>query len=139
MRTKIFGVLLFIGLGLLSSCSSDDDNSVSNETIDGVWHLKNVSGGLTGVDLDYTIDEVKWIFNEGNKTLLVENNIMTTGPKDIHAGLDSGTYTYSIEVNNDTKTLKINDNIQGILTITKGNLKIDDGVVADGFLKEFVR
>jgi len=140
MRTKIYGVLLFMGLGVLVSCNNDDDNpSQKEESISGVWHLENVSGGFTGVDLDYSKGEVKWTFNEGNKTLVIENNIMTTGPKDIHAGLDSGTYPYTIEEDKGMKTLTVNNNVKGVLIITSDTLKIDDGVDADGLITKFIR
>ncbi len=140
MRTKIWGVILFMALGFLVGCgNTDDDDSSQNDAINGVWHLKNISGGLLGVDIDYNKGEVKWTFNEGNKTLVIENNIMTTGPEDIHVGLDSGTYTYKVELEGDTKILFINEAQSGRLSIISGILKIDDNIAADGFLSEFVR
>ena len=35
---------IFIAFGLLSSC--DSENSIQTETLNGIWHLKNVNGGF---------------------------------------------------------------------------------------------
>lgn len=138
MIIRILALYILIGFGLLTSCKNDDV-STHEETISGIWNLKNVSGGLQGINIDYNEGEVQWNFNPSNKTLIVENNIITTGPEDIYAGLDSGTYNYEIQQDAETQTLFINDVQRGIIILLNDNLKIDDGLATDGFITEFER
>ena len=64
---------------------------------------------------------------------------MTTGPEDIYAGLDSGTYEISIEDNDEIETLFIDDTKRGIIILLNDNLKIDENFASDGFIREFER
>ena len=138
MKFKILILVLTIGFSLFTSCSNDDD-SIEVETISGIWNLKNVSGGLLGVNIDYNQGDVKWEFNLNTNKLTVENNILTTGPEDIYAGLESGTYDIKISQNGATQTLFIDNIERGNLTLLNNNLKIDEGLVSDGFITEFER
>jgi hypothetical protein len=137
MKTRIFLLVLLMAPGFLISCSSDDDNVKQEASLTGVWHLKNVRGGLLGIDIDYSLGEVRWDFN--TNTLVVVNNIITTGPEDIYAGLDSGTYNFEVVESGGVQTLFINDTERGVITVTDTVLQIDDGLAADGFVTEFVR
>ena len=101
----------------------------------GRW---SVSGGLAGINIDYNQGDVKWSFNLENNTLIVENNIITTGPEDIYAGLESGTYNIEITQSGEIQTLFINNTERGVLILLNHNLKIDDRF-ADGFITEFER
>jgi len=139
MNTKVFTLLLFIGIGFFISCNGNDDSSTKEETISGIWNLKNVHGGLQGINIGYALGNVKWNFNLENNTLIVENNIVTTGPEDIYSGLDSGTYNFGIEQNGEIQTLFINDTKRGVIILVNNNLKIDDGLASDGFITEFER
>ena len=82
---------------------------------------------------------MKWEFNLENNTLIVENNIMTTGPEDIYAGLDSGIYEIRIEENEEIESLFIDDTKRGIIIFLNDNLKIDENFASDGFITEFER
>jgi hypothetical protein len=128
---------IFLGLSLMFGCSDDESNQT--ETLNGIWNLKNVSGGLAGINIDYNHGDVKWSFNLENNTLIVENNIITTGPEDIYAGLESGTYNIEITQSGEIQTLFINNTERGVLILLNDNLKIDDGLYADGFITEFER
>lgn len=140
MNFKKLSLILILNLIFSISCSNSDDDSNQTETLNGIWHLKNVSGGLQGVNIDYRQDDVIWNFNVENSTLIVENNIMTTGPEDIYFGLDSGTYSIRVEKSEETETLFIDDTKRGvIILLNSNNLKIDDGLAADGFITEFER
>ncbi|QRM89724.1 hypothetical protein FG167_10970 [Lacinutrix sp. WUR7] len=141
MQFKKTLVFVFICLSFLACCNNDDDNQ--NETqehaIHGTWNLSNVSGGFVGIDIDYNRGEVVWTFNDNNKQLIVENNIMTTGPEQIYSGLNTGNYTYEIQEIEDTEVLYIDGNTRGVISISNTTLTIDDGVAADGFLTTFER
>jgi hypothetical protein len=132
---KLLFLLVFIPL--VFACSDDESNQT--ETLNGIWNLKNVSGGLAGINIDYNQGDVKWSFNLENNTLIVENNIITTGPEDIYAGLESGTYNIEITQSGEIQTLFINNTERGVLILLNDNLKIDDGLYADGFITEFER
>lgn len=114
---------MILSLVLFISCNSDDDSN-QTDILNGIWNLKNVSGGLQGIDIDYSQGFVNWNFNLKNNTLTVENNIMTTGPEDIYAGLDSGTYDIQIEESEEAATLFINDTERGVIILLNTNLKI---------------
>ena len=137
MKSKMLILMLFCGFPFSISCDNDD-NKPDLETINGVWNLTNVRGGFVGVDIDYAKEEVSWTFNMDNGTLIVENNIITTGPEDIYAGFDTGEYNVSIEENEGVQTLFVNDINKGVITFLYGNLQIDERV-SDGFLFEFER
>lgn len=130
--------MLISGVVLFTNCKSKDD-SIQIEDLNGIWNLKNVSGGLQGINIDYARGEVKWNFILESNTLIVENNIVSTGPADIYAGLDSGTYTIEIEQDGETSTLFINDVKRGVIIFLNDNLILDDGLDTDGFLTEFER
>lgn len=137
MKIRVLSLLLILSIGLFMNCSNDVTSQT--ETLNGIWNLKNVYGGLQGLNINYDEGDVKWNFNLKNSTLIVENNIITTGPEDIYAGLNSGTYSFKIEQNSDTKTLFINDTKIGVIILTRNNLKIDEGLASDGFVTEFER
>lgn len=130
--------LVTLSLVLFTNCNKDDD-STQAEILNGVWNLNKVWGGLQGINIDYNEGEVKWEFNLNNNTLTVVNNIMTTGPEDIYAGLESGTYNIQIKQSGESEKLYIDNNERGVIMITENNLKIDDGLAADGFITEFRR
>ncbi|EZH72985.1 hypothetical protein ATO12_18380 [Aquimarina atlantica] len=140
MKLQALTLILIVAFGISTSCHSDDDGPVEKEkTINGVWNLKNVSGGLQGINLDYNKGEVLWTFNETTGKLIVENNVITQGPKNIHSGLRSGTYNYEIKEEEGSKVLFVKGIKRGIITTLRESMKIDDGVEVDGFINEFER
>lgn len=137
MKVNFFSLLAILSVVFLFSCNQTDDDIIipEEETVIGTWNLKNVSGGLIGINIDYTEGEVSWKFQSDN-TLIIEKNIITTGPEDIYSGLASGTYSYEIQQNGDNETLFIESEERGIINLSE-ILTIDDGLVADGFITTF--
>lgn len=127
--------MIFIIIGLLIGC---DTESTETLIIHGVWNLKNVTGGFSGINIDYSTGDVQWNFKTDG-TLIIDNTILTTGPENIYAGLDSGTYNYVIEHDGEMQTLFVNTVKRGIINQINNTLQIDDDVAADGFLTEFER
>ncbi|MGK0386592.1 MAG: hypothetical protein ACI849_001210 [Patiriisocius sp.] len=133
----IFLILgFFLGVGLLTRCNNDDDTTQQEYSINGVWNLKNVNGSFLPTNIDYNVGDVIWTFNETSSILFVENNILTTGPEDIYAGLDTGSYNYKIQLDGDAQVLVIDDTERGFLVLSPNTLKIDDRAL-DGFIMEF--
>ena len=137
---KALGVFgLFSSLVLLTGCPQDVDILPENNTSEGTWHLRNVSGGFAGIDLDFIPNEVKWTFTEADSTVEVLNNIINMNAQNFHSGPDDGTYSYSVQLINGSEHLLIDGEDKGIMLIENDSLFIDDGVGADGFMSLFVR
>ncbi|HRP89990.1 MAG TPA: hypothetical protein PKX92_08120 [Edaphocola sp.] len=139
MKLKLIILTLFLGVGLLISCSKEDKNISSTEALlNGTWNLKNLSGGFAGLNENYSIGTITWAFNVQNKTIIVNNNV----PESKKYIFDNGTYSFSIIEINNHKYLKINNDEYGGLIILNSNLTIDqnkisNGVGADGFILNF--
>ena len=127
-------LILFV---IITSCSINNDDD-KPQVVRSEWHLKNVSGGLAGVNNDFHFNQVIWVFNELQGSLTVLNNNTNA----VEDGLDSGTYTYSILDDGTTTFLIIDENEFGGLIILNNNLTIDQnltitGTGADGFIYSF--
>lgn len=104
--------------------------------MDSKWALSRISGGLAGVNFDYSLGEVYWTFNTENNTLTVENNIVTNGPKSAFAGQISGDYSYNLSLSD--SVLTIGNTERGKVNISGSSLTIDDDVATDGLFTEFI-
>ena len=119
------------------ACKKSIDTPSNEITLKGNWNMKNVSGGIIGLNLDYNPGEVIWIFNITTNKLSVTNNIISTGPKSIYARYQTGTYDYYTTTLNSIEQLYVNNTLLGVMTIGINTLNLDDGVAADGFLTVF--
>ena len=90
MKPKLLILLFFVSSLLLVSCNKSDDDGGDAATLNGIWHLKNVSGGFVGVDVDYDRGEIVWNFNLTTGVLSVENNLEETDPDYAYSGLETG-------------------------------------------------
>jgi len=139
LKSKIL-VLLVVGFcGVIASCNDDDLTQAS--TTNGTWNLKNISGGLSGINDDYDQGIIKWIFNSQTLTLTVENNNSQNTNYD---GFESGIYSYSILESGGNSYLIVEDIEFGGFALTENNLVIDQnktstGSGADGFIIELER
>ncbi len=139
MKSKIL-VLLVVGFcGVNASCNDDDSPQAS--TINGTWNLKNISGGLAGINDDYNQGIIKWIFDSQALTLTVENN---NSQNTIYDGFESGIYSYSILESGGNSYLIVEDAEFGVFTLTENNLMLDQNIIstgsgADGFIIELER
>ena len=133
-------LITFLSFITLSSCSLNN-NDVKQQVYKSYWHLINVSGGFSGVDNDFELNKIIWSFNEEENELTVTN----TNTEDLEDGLDTGTYTYSVdEDDNKDLFLTINSNEFGNFTVSESQLIIDqnittNGTGADGFIYTFKR
>lgn len=135
---KIFTKLGLLALVVLTfACSKTNVNPPNEITLEGNWNMKNVSGGLMGLNLDYDPGEVIWRFDASTNLLMVTNNILSTGPKSIYARFATGSYPYYILNNNSIDELYVDSNLVGDMSIGISTMRIDDGVAADGFLTVF--
>ena len=103
------------------------------------WNLTKVSGGISGVDIDYNIGTIIWSFDEINTMLTVTNSNTDDSLED---GLESGTYPYSVIDNGHDLFLSINSIEFGKLTISENQLEIDQNITtsgtgADGYVYTF--
>lgn len=135
MKKYLSTVVFFL---FLVSCVNIDDDT-NEHPVNGTWKLKNVSGGLKGVDLDYNDEEVTWVFNETSKELKVNNTIINTGPQSLYLPIATGDYLYEIKFKEGSEILYINDVKKGSVTISNDTLFINEGVASDGMLYKFIR
>ncbi len=140
MKTKIITFLLLFTSALFIGCNNDDDASkTETNSIEGTWNLKNVSGGLLGVILDYSPGDVTWTFDESNGTLVVVNSFDVTAPdlQSTFSGLETGTYSFAIIPNGSSQYLSIDGNEGLLLTIAADTFTLGDGGIADGLTTVF--
>jgi hypothetical protein len=138
MRIRKLCSLIILSLVFFTNCNSDDGSNQS-ETLNGIWNVKNISGGFAGIDDDYDAGIVTWTFN--NQVITIKNN---ESQGNIYSGFESGTYTYSINEVNGNNYITINNAEYGGCTLSINNLTIDQnqsssGSGADGFMLQFER
>lgn len=138
---KYYLILACISFFTLTNCSIGEVDTSEPQVIRVLWHLKNVSGGIAGVDNDFNNGVIIWEFKSETSSVTVTNTNSDTAIED---GLDSGTYTYSIEEVNNQEYLTIGSNELGSISVTSnGNQLIIDqnetstGPAADGYIYTF--
>ncbi|MEO1484344.1 MAG: hypothetical protein AAFU57_01265 [Bacteroidota bacterium] len=136
---KTISILAAIAVSTLFLSCNNDDDATPVGTISGTWKMQNVSGGLQGVDIDYREGDVDWTFDTDSQTVRVENRILTTGPEDIYAGPETGSYPYEIQQLGETQILYLNDDVMGGIILSTNTLTIDSGADVDGLVTVFVR
>ncbi|WNH07570.1 hypothetical protein [Thalassobellus suaedae] len=137
---KNYILIAFFTLITFTNCSIDG-NETSEVITKTYWHLRNVSGGIAGVDNNFNLDEIIWSFNELTGNLTVTNNNTDDTVED---ALESGNYSFSVTTDNTNKYLIINDNEYGGLLFSETELIIDQNITssgsgADGFIYTFQR
>ncbi|WP_242206371.1 hypothetical protein [Aestuariivivens insulae] len=134
--------LLAIILGITTSCSVNSDDNQDLQNYKSLWHLRNVSGGVSGVNDDFELETIVWSFDETTATLTVENNNTDDTKED---ALDSGTYSYSLAQVASRNYLSIDGTEVGELTFSSQNTMVIDenelstGSASDGFKYTFQR
>lgn len=140
---KHYIIIAFCCLITLTNCSVNSNDDSTQQVFITYWHLRNVSGGIAGVDIDFELNDIVWNFDEINGELMVNN---TNTNDAIEDGLNSGTYTFSVEQNETNRFLIIDSNEFGGFTISQTQLQliIDQNITstgsgADGFVYTFQR
>ena len=138
MKIGKLSLLMILGIVLFTSCNNDDD-STESESIIGIWNVKNISGGINGIEDEYETGIITWAFN--NQTLTVENN---DAQGNIYSGFESGTYNYSANEINGINYIIIDNAEYGSYTLSNNNLTINQnettsGSGADGFMLQLER
>lgn len=135
MKFKILTVMFL----LVTTISCSVDNSNNPQVIKTEWHLRNVRGGVEGIDYDFDYNIVVWEFNEVKGTVTIENKNPDNSVED---GLDSGTYSYEIKDGTDFTFITIDNNEFGNINILENELNIDtnltsNGMGSDGYVYTF--
>ncbi|WP_100609854.1 hypothetical protein [Confluentibacter lentus] len=142
---KHYLIIACISFFTLTNCSLNDINNDIPQVTRVLWHLKNVSGGVAGVDNDFASGVIIWEFKNGNSTLTVTNTNSNTAIED---GLDSGNYSYNITpIGTSSKTyLVINSNEFGSISFASNDTQLiinqnetSTGPVADGYIYTFTK
>jgi len=135
MNVQILTLFLVVGITFLASCSNDNNSPSPEQLIDGTWYLTNVSGGLASISVDYQRGDIKWIFNQTNNSLTVENYL----GNDDGFMLNSGVYDYSIEQKSETQIIFVDEDDYRMVILSMGNNLIITDDLNDGFTAEFKR
>tara|TARA_R110002050_G_scaffold5292_1_gene23914 strand:- start:17832 stop:18272 length:441 start_codon:yes stop_codon:yes gene_type:complete len=139
---KHYILIAFCSLITFTNCSIDNNtNDIPKVITKTYWHLKNVSGGIAGVDNNFNLDDIIWQFNDLTGDLTVTN---TNTDDTIEDALESGDYSFSVTTDNTDNYLIIDDNEYGSYIISETELIIDQNVTssgsgADGFIYTFQR
>lgn len=138
---KYYLIIACISFLTLTNCSLDSVNNTAPQVTKVLWHLKNVSGGIAGVDNDFPANKIIWEFKSENLTLIVSNGNTDDSIED---GLDTGTYSYSVKKVDNVEYLTINSNEVGSATFTNNDTVLtinqnetSTGPVADGYIFTF--
>lgn len=132
-------ILIFSCFFILSSCSVNNSDDIPPQKIEYLWHLIRVTGGVSGVDEQFSTDTVVWSFNNETSILNVDNK---NTDDTIEDGLDSGSYSYSVEEIDGKAFLSIDGNEFGNFETSQTTLTINQNImstgnVSDGFIYTF--
>lgn len=135
---KRYILILFFSIAL-TNCSINTNDTSQPQVMTVYWNLVNVSGGVSGVDIDYNVGDIVWLFDEVNTKLTVTN---TNTDDTLEDGLDSGTYPYSVINNSHDLFLSIDGTEFGSFTVSGNQLVIDQNITtsgtgADGYVYTF--
>ncbi len=121
----------------VTSCSLKNDTDQDQQTYKSLWHLINVSGGVSGVNDSFSLGTIVWSFNETTLKLTIENDNTDDTKQD---GWDSGTYDYLLDQTDSRDFLTISGTEVGELIFTSENTMIinenekSTGTAADGLI-----
>ncbi len=124
---------------VLSNCSTNDSNPATSQKVRYLWHLISVTGGVAGVDEQFSLNTVVWAFDDATKTLVVDNKNTDDTKED---GLDSGSYAYTVLDVDGNTYLSIEGNEYGSFEISQNILTINQnlkstGSGTDGFIYSY--
>lgn len=122
-------ILVFSCVFILTSCSVNNSDPLPPQKVKYLWHLINVTGGIAGVDNQFTVDTVIWSFDDATQTLAVENKNTDDSLED---GLDSGSYTYSVLDQGGKTYLTVDGSEWGSFEILQNKLTINQNVKSTG-------
>lgn len=96
---------------LILGCTTNENNELPTQIEVPQYHLKTVTGGIAGVNHNFDLDEIIWVFSPGspNGPSLSVRNDNDNGLED---GLDTGTYLYSLIKVGETKEYLFVDGIE---------------------------
>tara|TARA_R110002049_G_scaffold38978_2_gene120380 strand:+ start:38727 stop:39137 length:411 start_codon:yes stop_codon:yes gene_type:complete len=127
---------------MLTNCSIDKNDDTPEEITIAQWNLTHVSGGIAGVDIDFELGEIIWVFDEYNGVLSIGN---TNTDNTLEDGLDSGEYSFFFTEDAPNVYITISGTERGSITVSEDqkhfilnqNETLSGGTGADGFIYEF--
>lgn len=98
MKKFILSIILLAGV-FAASCDEDSTTPANNpQTMNGKWHLVDISGSIAGGHHALEPGTITWAFGDDG-LLVVQNNNTNESIEDF---FESGTYTYSYIPNEDS-------------------------------------
>ncbi|RIA09714.1 hypothetical protein OE09_1560 [Flavobacteriaceae bacterium MAR_2010_72] len=135
MKIRKLSLVVVSVIVLITSCNTDD--RTNQETLTGIWNVRQISGGVAGINDEYEPGTITWSFN--NQILIVDNN---ENQGNTYSGLESGTYNFSTIEIDGVNYIIINNAEYGSYTLSIDSLTINQnqtssGPGADGFILQF--
>ena len=131
MMKNLLLVLAIVSLSLVG-CNNDDD-TFTQDPLEGNWSLVRITGGLAGITDTIPPNVITYNFSSGN--LSVTNN----NPEPDFSFLQTGNYTYELTTNNNQQVLVIDDTTYEVISIDTEIFNLGDNRPVDGFGFAFER
>lgn len=139
--TILYAIILTV---FIQSCRNDDTTSLVQEkrpTIDGLWKMNTIEGGVLGIEQDFGTGLINWEFETATKKLTVSNTAVTTTGI---TGLTTGSYDYELKTIENREYLYIDGSEHSSVLIDSSNLILDEnisssGSVSDRFIYKLIR
>lgn len=128
--------LLFLVSVFMISC---EDNSISENTIEGTWNVTEIIGGFAQ-SKNYEEGTFTWTFNLETKTVTIINVSQPANPSITPSFTNDqgGVYSFTIENENNIDYLVVGDR-KGTIALNGNNLTVDYGIAFDDIAYVFER
>lgn len=124
MKKLVFLILLsFLFQGCTTLNETRDNGDLPSYL--SFWHLRNVSGGTSGILAEYNLDTIVWHFDVENGEIIVKNESTEDGKPDGY--LETGNYVYSIEFQSNKQFLVVNGEEYGNIYLEGDNIMVVNG------------
>ncbi len=138
---RYFYPIVLSCLFVLAGCSTNSTVDVPTQSFEIIrWNLIKTTGGIAGVNYEFSLKTVVWTFDINKQQVNVVNSNTDTTKQD---ALATGTYPYEEIESKGNKFLNIDGNTFGKFTFTSNDQLIIDqnerpeGTGADGFVFTF--
>jgi hypothetical protein len=134
-KMKKIAIILFVNICFMSC----EDNSKSENTLEGKWNVTQIIGGFAQ-PVNYEEGSFTWTFNFDNKTVTIVNisQPFDTLYSPTFINNRGGNYSFEIVTENNIDYLIV-EGRKGTIIFTKTGLTIDYGIAFDDIAYIFKR
>ncbi|MEP1487233.1 MAG: hypothetical protein ABJK28_02265 [Algibacter sp.] len=130
MKTKFLFIIACLIIFTSCSLNDSDNESIPAQIVTQEWHLTESSGGFAGVDNQFDLETIIWIFDAENGNIAITNNNTDDTKED---AFPTGTYQYEISDVGGDSYIIIGGNEFGQITFTASDkITIDQNQTSTG-------